>query len=258
MFFAIDRSSINRLDAMAKALGTQPDAYAARIAALAARGDRDGARQLAREASQLFPDDQALRYTYIRPSLGPLSRGTASAEMTAAAAALAEAPAALIRAGRFTNQEDFRAVAELDPLLARIPWTAAWKFDAVQVRADWRGRLSGDLRKRGGDECIAIVDEAIVVQPTLALYEDRARCALAAGREDVLVESLWYFGQGTYANSLRLTPDDRTRAKRDLEAIVRVLEKARSDAAGKGRLDPDRVTEVIGKLNANIERLSQL
>jgi hypothetical protein len=129
----------------------------------------------------------------------------------------------------------------------------------VQARADWRGRLApGELRQRAGEECIALIDDAIVVQPTLVLYEHRARCAIAAARPDVLVESLWYFGQGTYANSLRLTPDDRTRAKRDLEAVVRILRNALQDPANEGRIDPARVTEVVQKLEANIERLSQL
>jgi spermidine synthase len=258
MFVPIDRSAIDRLNVVSHSLGTKPDAYAVRIAALVAKGERDGARQLAHEATELFPEDQTLRYAYLRPSFGPLTRGTASPEINAAAEKLTDAPAALLRAGRLLLQQDFRGLAEMDGLLARVPWTAPWKFDAVQVRADWRGRLPAELRKRGGDECIALIDEAIVAQPTLFLYENRARCALAAGRTDVLVESLWYLGQGTYANSLRLTPDDRVRAKRDLEALVRVLEKARKDEAASGSGDVERVTEVIGKLNANVERLGQL
>jgi spermidine synthase len=259
MFIGVDSSTNDRLLALANALGDEPGAFAARISALAANGEPDPARRLAREAVQLFPDNQSLRYTYLRPWLGAIARGTATPEIAAAANALAESPAALIKAGRFTAQQDFESVMALDPVLARIPWTAPWKLDAVQARADWRGRIPpGDQRKRAGDECIALIDDAIVVQPTLVLYEDRARCAIAAGRPDVLVESLWYFGQGTYANSLRLTPEDRRRAKRDLEAVVRILQAALQDPTNEGRIDPVRVAEVVGKLRANVERLSQL
>ena len=259
MFVGVDSSTNARLLAMANALGDGPGAFAARISALTANGEPDPARQLAREAVQLFPDNQSLRYTYLRPWLGEIARGTATAEIAAAADALAESPAALIKAGRFTAKQDFESVMALDPVLARIPWTAPWKLDAVQARADWRGRLApGELRQRAGEECIALIDDAIVVQPTLVLYEHRARCAIAAGRPDVLVESLWYFGQGTYANSLRLTPDDRARAKRDLEAVVRILRNALKDPANEGRIDRARVTEVVQKLEGNIERLSQL
>jgi spermidine synthase len=259
LFVSIDKSTTDRLTAMANALGPMPDAYAARIVLLTANGESERARQLTREAMQLFPDDQALRYAYLRPWLVPLARGTAPPEVAAAMRGLAESAATLIEAIGFTSRQDLKGVAALDPQLARVRWTDPWKLDAVQARADWRGRLvSGDLRQRAGEECIGIIDEAIVAQPTLALYEQRARCALAAGRTDALVESLWYFGHGTYTNSLRLTPDARSHAKRDLEAVVRVLERTSKEPEGKDRSDPQRVREVIGKLNANIERLAEL
>jgi spermidine synthase len=259
MFAGVDGSTADRLKALANALGDSPAAYAARISALTASGAHAAARQLAREAVALFPESQSLRYTYVRPWLPSLARGTAPPEITAAAAALADGPSAVIHAGRLTAQLDFESVADLDPVLARIPWTAPWKFDAIQARADWRGRVpSGALRKRAGEECIALIDEAIVVQPSLGLYEQRARCAVAAGREDVLIESLWYFGQGTYANSVRLPPEDRARARRDLETVVRVLEETTQDVANESRFDPARAAEVIDKLSANIERLGEL
>jgi spermidine synthase len=258
MFVPIDKSALERLSVMSNSLGTKADAYAVRIVALVAKGEQSGARQLAHEAMELFPEDQTIRYAYLRPWFGALARGTASPEITAAAKNLTEAPAALVRAGLLLQQQDFKGLAELDGLLARVPWTAPWKLDAVQVRADWRGRLPTELRKRGGDECIALIDEAIVAQPTLFLYESRARCALAAGRTDVLVESLWYLGQGTFASSLQLAGEERARASRDLEGMVRMLEKARKDEAESGSGDVERVTEVIGKLNANAERLRGL
>jgi predicted membrane-bound spermidine synthase len=258
MFVGVDASTLDRLKAMANALGDSPAAYAARIAVLAGTGEQARAHQLTREAMQLFPEDQALRYTYLRPSLGALARGTAPPEITAEASHLPASASAVIKAGRYSEQVDVQSLLELDPVLAHIPWTAAWKLDAVQARADWRGRTSGDERKRAGEECISIIDNAIVVQPTLILYQDRARCALAAGRPDVLIESLWYFGQGTYANSLRLTPDDRARAQRDLETVVRVLKQVAKDPAYAGQMDAVRLHEVVDKLQANIDRLSQL
>jgi spermidine synthase len=258
MFVGVDASTLDRLKAMADALGDSPAAYSARIAMLAATANETGARQLAHEAVQLFPENSALRYTYLRPWLGALARDKAPPEIVAEASHLPDSAEAIIKAGRYSQQLDFQSLLELDPVLARIPWTAAWKLDSVQARADWRGRLSGDSRKRAGEECLTIIDNAIVVQPTLILYQDRARCALAAGRPDVLIESLWYFGQGTYANSLRLTPSDRARAKRDLETVVRVLNQVRKDPENEGRMDAMRLQEVVDKLQANIDRLSQL
>jgi len=258
MFVAIDPSTLNRLRAMENALGDTPAGYAARITRLMASADANTARQIAREGMELFPDDQALRYTYIRPWLGPLARGTAGPEVNAAAKLLSEAPAALLRAAIFKAREDFQSIADLDATLARVPWTAAWKLDAVQVRADWRGRVADiDLRKRAGEECIALIDAAILVQPTLALYDDRARCALGAAREDMLIESLWFFAQGTYARSLGLTHEERARAARDLSAVTRVLRQTSQDPDA-GPFDPARLRDVLGKLDANIEHLKQL
>ena len=128
----------------------------------------------------------------------------------------------------------------------------------MQVRADWRGRVADvDLRKRAGEECIALIDAAIVVQPTLALYDDRARCALGAAREDMLIESLWSFAQGTYARSLGLTHEERVRAARDLSAVTRVLRHTAQDPDA-GPFDPARLRDVLGKLDVNIEHLKQL
>jgi hypothetical protein len=259
LFAGIDPSVVDRIAAIAKALATTESGNAVRVTALAARGEHDAARQLAREAMQLFPESQGLRYAYIRPWIGSIVRGTATPEIAAAAQGLADPAAALIRAGRFSGQQDWKSVADLDPILARVRWTDPWKFDAIQARADWRGRIaSGELRRQAGDECIAIIDEAIVVQPTIGLYGLRARCAIGAGRKDVLVESLWYFGQGTFNASAGRTPEDRAAAKRDIESVVNVLRNTVQGAPSDGSVDPARVQEVIQKLNDNIQRLGQL
>jgi len=168
---------------------------------------------------------------------------------------LSTSASSIIRAARFISQEDFRGLAEIDSQLARVPWTDAWKLDAVQARADWRSRVRGDLRKRAGDECLGLIDDAIIAQPSMALYEARARCALAAQRPDVLIESLWYFGQGLYANSQRLGSEDRQRARRDLEAVIRVLRNTVQAPENAGRFEPARVNEVIRKLESNIRQL---
>jgi spermidine synthase len=255
MFTQVDASALDRLKAIANALGESAAGYAARVDVLMATGQRDAARQLAREATELFPEDQALRYAYLKPWISAIARGTASPDITRSAAALGDSPSSVIRAARAMGQEDLNALAEVDSELARVPWTDTWKLDAVQARADWRGHVSGELRQRAGEECLTLIDEAIVVQPSMLFYETRARCALAARRPDVLTESLWYFGQGIYANSQHLEGEDRRRVRSDLEAVIRVLQNASQDPENAGRVDSARVNEVIGKLQANIQRL---
>jgi spermidine synthase len=165
----------------------------------------------------------------------------------------------MIRATALSNAGDWRAVSELDPALARIPWTAPWKLEAVQVRADWRSRVtSTSSRRRAGNECISIIDEAVVVQPSLALYGLRARCGLSAARYDVVVESLWSLGNATYHNARRLPVEQRLKAKGDLQTFILALEKnipADLEGTPGGGFDAGRRDEVVDKLRDRISSL---
>lgn len=258
-FATVDASAVDRIAAMADALGAgNASGAAVQITLFEARGEPDAARDLARRATHVFPQSQILRQLYLRPWIGALARGTASREIAAEAHALRSPAMEVLRGTQMEGERDFEGLRELDPALAGISWTDPWKLEALQLRAAWRGRVaSGDERRALGNECITLVDEAIVVQPTLILYQDRARCALAAGRTDALIESLWAFGQGLYATSLRLTREDRERTKRDLRTVVNLLEtvlSGRPPDASQTR----RAREVIGALSENIHRLEQL
>ncbi len=94
----------------------------------------------------------------------------------------------------------------------------------------------------------------MVEQPSLALYGLRARCGLDAGRNDVLVESLWNLGNGTYNNARRLAAEPRQTARQNLETIITALEK-NLPSLPEGKADADRRDEVEQKLRAHIARL---
>ena len=166
-----------------------------------------------------------------------------------------EGAAIVGRGSQFANANEWKAVSELDPALAQIAWTDPWKLDAVQMRAEWRSRVTSPrLRRRAGEECIAIIDDAIVVQPSLALYGLRARCGRLAGRNDVLIESLWNLGNGTYNNARRLPAGQRQTARQTLQTLITALDKNLPPAA-EGRFDAARRDEVAQKLRAHIARL---
>ncbi len=161
----------------------------------------------------------------------------------------------LVRARQLANAGDWKAVSEMDATLASVPWTEPWKIDAVQLRADWRSRVaSRALRRPAAEECIAIIDEAIVAQPSRTLHGLRARCGLAAGRYDVAVESLWSLGNATYYNARRGTEEQRLAAKRNLETVIAALLKNISPEAGGG-FDIVRRDEVVSKLREHVESL---
>jgi spermidine synthase len=167
--------------------------------------------------------------------------------------------AAMAQAVKLASNDDWKAVSELDAALANVAWTDSWKLESVQMRADWRSRvLSPALRRRAGDECITIIDEAIVVQPSLALYGLRARCGLSARRYDVVVESLWNLGNATWNNARRLPAEQRLTAKQDLETLIAALLKnipGEDNADVHGSFDIGRRDEVVQKLRDRITSL---
>ena len=97
------------------------------------------------------------------------------------------------------------------------------------------------------------MDRAIVVQPTLALYGLRTRGALAAGRSDALVESIWSYGQGLYSSGLQLPVHERAETQANLELLIKLLDSPSMSAAA----DAARVAEVRAKLEDAARRLSQ-
>ena len=161
----------------------------------------------------------------------------------------------LIKARDLASANDWRAVSELDAGLARVPWTAVGKIEAIQLRADWRSRvISAPHRKRAGEDCLALIDEAIIVQPTRALHRLRAKCGVAAGRGDVVIESLWNLGNTTYLRSREADEPQRRAAQHDLELLITALTRNVPTTPG-GTFDRIRRDEVVEKLRANLNKL---
>jgi hypothetical protein len=255
-FVAVDSSVLDRMDVIARILGSTEQGYATRVTTLSARGDPEASRRAAREGLELFPKSQVLRYLYVQPDIGALVAGSAEPDVAAAAQTLADPAAAVVLAAKFSTQRDWKSVAQLDPVLAQAKWTDPWKFDALQARADWRGRVvTAGARERLADECLALLDEAIVMQPTMTFYGLRARCARAAGRKDVLLESLWHLGRSTFKRSLNSGAPERAKARKEIESMIGVLRASVPTADAESGVDPQRFQEVLDALGDNIRRL---
>ncbi len=169
--------------------------------------------------------------------------------------AASDAASTIAHATELANTRDWKAVSELDTALAGIAWTDSAKARATQLRAEWRTHvISPAPRRQAGEECVSIVDDAIVVQPTLALYSQRARCGLIAGRNDVVIESLWNLGNSTYYNARGKPADQRETARRNLQTLIVALEK-NLPVAQSTAFDGARRDEVALKLRAHIARL---
>ena len=161
---------------------------------------------------------------------------------------------ALARAVELQRAQDWQGLEELDSALADITWTSLSKPRAVQLRAEWRSHVLTPLRQKAGEDCVSIIDEALIVQPTLALYGQRAQCGLLAARNDVVIESLWSLGNAVYGNARGKSPEQREIARRNLQTFIVALEK-NLPIAHSGAFDNARRDEVALKLRAHIARL---
>ena len=150
-------------------------------------------------------------------------------------------------------QGQFAQLAELDPLLAEAAWTDAWYFDALQLRSEWRSRVSNpDLARRYSDQAIGFADRATFIQPSLALFAVRARAAINADRPDVLLESVASVVQWTVAGANGASPQSRARARSTLQEVRGLLSGRDSDP----RIDRLRLEEVRARVDEAIASLN--
>src|SRR5262249_22653483 len=151
-----------------------------------------------------YPNSDQLRFQYIRPWLSRLGRGTASREVIAQAAKLTRSADAVAKGTVLASQRRWTELSALDAPLSEALWTDPWKLDAIQLQIQWRCKEqdTADVQRQHGEEALRMVDEAIAAQPEIVLYALRVQSALAAHRPDAVVESIWAYGHGLFANTV--------------------------------------------------------
>jgi spermidine synthase len=252
-YVGIDASERDRVQRLGAILGDTPQGAYARALSVILAGQPDAGMRLFHEALARFPDDAELRFEVVRPYLGALARGTAPAAVEEVARGMTGEPRLVLDAITLAAREQWDELMHLDPQLAAIPWVKPWAIDALQVRVDWRTRVaSPEVRRAYGDEALAFLDRALVVQPTTALLGLRARAAMAAGRPDVIVESIASYSQAMYATASRLPAGpQRANTGDTLQGLARVLEETatRTPAvAARARAVRAKVMESRAKL----------
>jgi hypothetical protein len=233
----------DRLGVLASATDPQSQmGYEVNAVRLAADGDSDAAQDMIQQGLARYPQSEDLRYEYIQPWLTRLARGTATKEITAQAEKLTHSAGAVVRGTVLASQHRWDELRGLDDSLSEATWRDPWKLDAVLLQVQWR---SQDGRQRG-DEALKLIDEAICAQPAIALYAARVQSALAAKRSNVVVESIWEYGAGLFAD----TSLDRTDLRPVLQQLLGVLGRQTS-------ADPVRREEVRRKLQNDINELAK-
>jgi hypothetical protein len=190
------------------------------------------------ESLALDEGNSAARFELVRGWLPALVRGQAPAEVSAIAETLPPAAKAVIEAGTHAIAADWPRVPPLDAVLRTTAWTDAWYLEAVQTRAEWRTRVTApQVRARLGREALAILDEAIVAQPTPALLALRAQAARAADEPEILLESLQGFATGTVAifdqqqakSGAQRPSRDNAQLGRMFDALLEMLDSLEND-----------------------------
>ncbi|MBX3695989.1 MAG: fused MFS/spermidine synthase [Steroidobacteraceae bacterium] len=249
-----DASTRTRIAALGRVLGptTQGD-YVRALAAILDSGNEMGL-QWFRESLARHPADQELRYELVRPQLAALARGVASPEETGLARGLAGEPRLVLDALTHAARNEWEALSGLDAALAAIAWTRPWAIDALQLRADWRTRVATAGAGRGyGEEAMALLDRALIVQPTAALFGLRVRAALGADRPAAVVESVAGYARAIYVTAAQSrSAERRSRARATLDGLLGVLDETARAAPELGT----RTAAVRGQLLDSISRLA--
>ena len=254
MFFRnIDASSADRIRRM---LPHTPDPAARQYlqtVLIAAGGAGERSRAFAREAMAARPDSPLLGYSWLQTQLGQIARGAVTSEAGATISRLPPSAQASLRGSQLMIQGKFQDLAAMDDLLAEAHWTDLWYLDALLLRAEWRSRVSNpEVRSRLSDQAIALVDRAVVVQPSLPMFAVRARAALSADRPDVLLESVASVAQWTVATAAGGNAALRARSRASLEELARLLDKQEPDP----RVNAVRLAEVRAGIQDAIRSLT--
>jgi spermidine synthase len=244
-----------RLDTLASVLDpASQSGYEVNAERLTVDGDRDAAGDLIQQGLARYPDSDRLRFEYIRPWLARLARGTATKEVTAQASKLTGSADAVVRGSVLASQRRWTELHALDESLAQARWSDPWKLDAILLQVQWRceEESASDVRRQRGDEALAMIDEAVAARPALILYALRVQSALAAHRSEAIVESIWEYGHGLFADAPE--PPERAQTRTALNELLQLLD--RQTGADRAGADTARVEQVRDRLLDDVRELS--
>ena len=191
LFSVLDPSIADRVARMSRILGASADGEYARAQYYRILGQQSRSQELLRLAIDEFPDADSLRTEFLRDSFAALASGQPSPEVAQVASKLDAGSATVLEAARRAVKGEWAEVARLDGRLAEVGWKDAWHAEALALRVNWRIRVTNEAeQRRFADEAIGMLDRINLMNPTLTLFGLRARAGLAAGRPDIVVESL--------------------------------------------------------------------
>jgi spermidine synthase len=202
--------------------------------------------ELLRLAIDAYPADDSLRLEFLRTWFSELATGTAPPEIVEVADGLNPPAARVLALARHAARSEWREVAMADSELAEIPWTSVWYAEALELRVNWRIRVT-DARnkKRFGDEAISMIDRLAIMSPTLNLYGLRTHAGLTAARPEVVVESVSNYAR-LAAGMARAGINPPATLRKDARALRDVLD----GVAKLPGIEAARIAEVRAEIDA--------
>jgi hypothetical protein len=202
--------------------------------------------ELLRLAIDDYPTDDSLRLDFLRGWFNELAIDKAPPEIVEVASKLSPRPAGILEVARHAARNEWREVALADSQLAEVPWTDVWFAEALELRVNWRIRVTGEKeRKRFGDEAIMLIDRLAIMSPTLNLYALRTRAGFAANRPDVVVESVSNYAR-LAVNMTKAGINTPESLRKDTKAMSGVLD----DVSTLPGADAARIAEVRAEIKA--------
>ena len=246
VFTLLDPSIPDRVGRMAQLL--KGDARGEYLRAYYFRMKRQEQRsnELLRLAIDDYPADDSLRLEFLRGWFSDLAGGKAPPEIVEVANGLNPQAARLLAIARHAAKSEWREVAIADGELSEIPWTSVWHAEALELRVNWRIRVTDERsRKRFGDEAITMIDRLAIMSPTLNLFGLRTRAGFAANRPEVVVESLSSYAR-LASGMVRAGVNSPESLRKDATALRDVLDQA----ARLPGTDAARIAEVRAEISA--------
>ncbi len=244
VFLLLDASLTERAWRMGSILGNSADGEYVRAFVSRMQRQTQRASEMLRLAIDQYPDAEALRQEFLRNHLHELANGTASPDVSEVAAGLKGSSAALVDTARHIARGEWLQVADADQQLAEISWDDAWYPEALEMRVNWRTRVTDAERGRHfAEESILMIDRLTIMNPSLQLYGMRARAGFAAKRPAVVIESVSNYAR-LASGMVRAQVLAADILHRDLKSLGAMLD----DALKLPGADATRVAEVRAEL----------
>ena len=253
VFTLLDPSLVDRVGRLSNILGDTPEGIHARASYYRMRRQDQRARELLRIGIEEHPASDILRMEFLRDWFGMLARGRTEPEITEVATALGEPGKTVLRAAQLAARGEWQQVAALDDELATVPWTNLWYGETVEMRANWRSRVTGaTVKRRYGDEAVQMIDRLAIMNSSLGVFVLRARAGLTAERPDVAMESVSNYARMAVSMAKsRGVPAENLRgdagALREILGNAEKLPGADAVRAAEVRTEIDRLSPAAAK-----------